>query len=44
MKLLNVSFSPFLYYLVPLGPDIFPNTLLSNTLNLCSSLNEGDQV
>ena len=42
IKFLNVKFSAFPCYL--LGPYILLSTLLSNTLNLRSSLNMSDQV
>jgi hypothetical protein len=43
MKFIIVQFSPRSVSL-PLGPNILLNTLLSKTLNLCSSLKVRDQV
>jgi hypothetical protein len=44
MKLLILQFSPASYYFVPFIPKILLNTLFSNTLSLCFSLNVRDQV
>jgi len=43
IKLLIMYFSPLLYYLVPLGPNILHNTVFSNTLSPNSSLSMSDQ-
>ena len=40
----GLAFPPLLCYLTLLGPNILLNTLFSNTLSLCSSLNVSDQV
>jgi hypothetical protein len=40
MKLRIVQLPPFSCYLIPLGPNILPRTLFSNTLSMCSSLND----
>jgi hypothetical protein len=44
MKLLIVQLSSFSCYFILFGPNILLRTLLSNTLNLFSSLNARDQV
>jgi hypothetical protein len=44
MQLLIMQFSPASCHFIPLRPNILLNTLFSNTLNLCSSLNVRDQV
>jgi hypothetical protein len=43
MKLFVIQFSPISCQSL-LGPNILLSTLLSNTLSLCSSLNDNDQV
>jgi hypothetical protein len=44
MKLLIMQFSPTSCHFIFFGPNILFNTLFSNTLSLCSSLNVRDQV
>jgi hypothetical protein len=39
-----MQFSPSSCHFISLGPNILFNTLFSNTLSLCSSLNVRDQV
>jgi hypothetical protein len=43
MKFIIMQFSPRSVF-IPLGPNIFLNTLSSKTLSLCSSLKVRDQV
>jgi hypothetical protein len=44
MKLLIMQLSPTSCHFILFGPNILLNTLFSNTLSLCSSLNVRDQV
>jgi hypothetical protein len=44
MDVLEKQFSPLSCHFIPFGSDILLSTLLSNILNLCSSLNARDQV
>lgn len=44
MKLINIKLSPFLCYIILLGPTILLGSLSSNTFNMCASLVLKDQV
>jgi hypothetical protein len=39
-----MKFPSLLCYLIPLGPNILLNTIFSNNLSLCSSIDLSDQV